>query len=107
MKKISNYIRSYFSNINLGHLAAAVLAITFISVEPSFAQTFTGVETVLTNVSTFVKGPLGTAAALIGLICVGLAFLSGRMDWTYAMAVVAGIAIIYGAATFIGTGFGA
>lgn len=107
MKKMSNYIRSYFSNINLGHLAVAVLTITFMSVEPSSAQTFTGLQTVLTNIQTFITGPFGTAAAIIGLICVGVAFLSGRMDWTYAIAVVIGIAIIFGAVNFIGAGFGA
>jgi len=35
------------------------------------------------------------------VMAVGFSFMTGRMDWTFAVSIVIGIAIVFGAATFV------
>ena len=34
-------------------------------------------------------------------MAVGFSFMTGRMDWTFAVAIILGIAIVFGAASFV------
>lgn len=103
MNKIVSYIKNYFRGIETGPLLFSILAITFLSVEPSFAQTFTGVNAFLTTITAAITGPIGKSVALLGVMAIGFTFMTGRMDWTFAVAILVGIAIIFGAATFVGS----
>jgi len=76
------------------------------TVEPSFAQDFSEVNTFLAAVATALTGPIGSTIAILAVMAIGFSFLTGRMDWTFAVAIIIGIAVIFGAATFIGTGLG-
>jgi type IV secretion system protein VirB2 len=103
MNKITNYVRSYFRNVSLAQLVVTFLAITFMSVEPSFAQNFTGVNTFLAAIVTAITGPIGSTIAILAVVAIGFSFMTGRMDWTFAVAIIVGIAIVFGAASFVGT----
>ncbi len=103
MNKLVKYVQNYFQNINYTNLALALFAITFLTVEPSFAQDFSAINGVLGKLVTAITGPIGTTIAAIGIIAIGFTFLSGRMDWMFAVSIIIGIAIIFGAATFAAT----
>jgi type IV secretion system protein VirB2 len=99
MNKFVKNIRNYLPKMNYKQLALTFLAITFASVEPSFAQDFGSITTVFQTIVTAVTGPIGIAVATLGIIGVGVTFLSGRMDWMFALSIIVGIAFIFGAAT--------
>jgi type IV secretion system protein VirB2 len=82
-------------------LVGAVTAMTLLSVGPSFAQDFSGVSTFLTAIVTAITGPIGVAVSAIAVMAVGFSFMTGRMDWTFAVAIILGIAIVFGAASFV------
>lgn len=100
MNKLIKYFKKYTQNKKYNTLALSLLAFTFIAVEPSFAQDFSGMSTFFTGILTAVTGPIGIALAGLGVAGVGFMFLLGRMDWSYAIAIIVGIAIIFGAAQF-------
>ncbi|MDR6101730.1 type IV secretion system protein VirB2 [Agrobacterium larrymoorei] len=79
----------------------AAFAILLLSTEPSLAQDFSGVTTFLDKIVSTITGPIGVAVSAIAVIAVGFSFMTGRMDWTYAVAVILGIAIVFGGASFV------
>jgi type IV secretion system protein VirB2 len=93
-------LTSYLNNMNVVQLLIATLCVTFLFVEPSFAQNFDSINTVLSKLLAAITGPIGRTIAGIAICAVGFAFLTGRMDWQFAIAIVVGIAIIFGAASF-------
>lgn len=103
MNKIVAYVKKYFKEIEIGPLIVALCSITFIMTEPSHAQNFAGVQTFIQTIVTAITGPIGIAIATLAVMAIGFAFMSGRMDWTLAIAVIIGIAIVFGAATFMKT----
>lgn len=86
------------STVRLG-LTAAMLFLTL--AHPSAAQDFGGVETFLEAIVEAITGPIGIAVSAIAVIAVGFSFMTGRMDWTFAVAVIIGIAIVFGGASFV------
>lgn len=77
-------------------------ALLFVSMtHPSAAQDFSGVETFLEAIVDAITGPIGIAVSAIAVIAVGFSFMTGRMDWTFAVAVILGIAIVFGGASFV------
>ena len=104
MNKIANYLKNYlvnyFKGVNWYQLGFAVTAITLLSVESSYAQSFTGMSTFFTAILTAMTGPIGIALSGLAVCGVGFLFLLGRMDWAYAIAIVVGIGVIFGAASF-------
>lgn len=76
-------------------------AVFLLSTEPSLAQDFSGVTTFLDKIVSTITGPIGIAVSAIAVIAVGFSFMTGRMDWTYAVAVILGIAIVFGGASFV------
>lgn len=99
MKNLINTACNYLKSVNYAHLALAFVAISLMLVDPSSAQTFAGVTKFLGSIKTFITGTGGTAIAVIGIVGVGIAFLSGRMDWQMAIAIGLGIAIMKAAGT--------
>lgn len=78
-----------------------VTALFLLSSHPSAAQDFSGVTSFLDAVVEAITGDIGIAVASLAVMAVGFMFMTGRMDWTHAVAVVLGIAIVFGAATFV------
>ena len=70
-------------------------------VDPAAAQNLTPIATVATNIATAMQGPFAVAVATIGLVGCGFLAMSGRMPWGSAIAVIAGIILIFGAATLV------
>lgn len=79
----------------------AFSAIFVLSTHPSLAQDFSGVTTFLDAIVNAITGPIGIAVSAIAVIAVGFSFMTGRMDWTFAVAVILGIAIVFGGASFV------
>ena len=82
-------------------LLLALLYAALWPVDPAWAQALTPIATVATNIATALQGPFAVAVATIGLIGCGFLAMSGRMPWGSAIAVIAGIILIFGAATLV------
>lgn len=97
MKKIISKFNGekFFSIV----VTAAVMAL--IMVTPSAAQNFDGVTTFLDAIVAAITGPIGVAISALAVIAVGFSFMTGRMDWTFAVSIVIGIAIVFGGASFV------
>jgi type IV secretion system protein VirB2 len=80
---------------------AAAFVIFLVFTEPSAAQDFSGVSTFLQKIVEAITGPIGIAIAGLAIMAVGFSFMTGRMDWTFAVSIILGIAIVFGAATFV------
>ncbi|KAA3448015.1 hypothetical protein C7I87_24035 [Mesorhizobium sp. SARCC-RB16n] len=77
----------------------AFLALVFAT--PSAAQDFNGVTSFLDAIVAAITGPIGVAVSALAVIAVGFSFMTGRMDWTFAVSVIVGIAIVFGGASFV------
>lgn len=82
-------------------VAGAAALMTLIFASPSAAQDFSGVTTFLEAIVEAITGPIGIAVSALAVMAVGFSFMTGRMDWTFAVSIVIGIAIVFGAATFV------
>ncbi|OCP23636.1 MULTISPECIES: TrbC/VirB2 family protein [unclassified Ensifer] len=82
-------------------IVAAALMMTLALAEPSAAQDFGGVTTFLEAIVEAITGPIGIAISALAVMAVGFSFMTGRMDWTFAVSIIIGIAIVFGAATFV------
>lgn len=93
-----------FSKINYSEVLRVVglaAVITLLIANPSAAQDFGGVSTFLNKIVTAITGPIGIAVSALAVMAVGFSFMTGRMDWTFAVSIVIGIAIVFGAASFV------
>ena len=86
---------------NLFRIAGTAALLTFLFVSPSAAQDFGGVQSFLDEIVKAITGPIGIAISALAVMAVGFSFMTGRMDWTFAVSIVLGIAIVFGAATFV------
>lgn len=82
-------------------LAGAATFISLLLINQSAAQDFAGVTTFLDAIVTAITGPIGVAISSLAVMAVGFSFMTGRMDWTFAVAIILGIAIVFGAASFV------
>ncbi|TIL22203.1 MAG: hypothetical protein E5Y88_29060 [Mesorhizobium sp.] len=97
-------MKQIFSNIDWTKLlsivgTAAFLVLIFAS--PSAAQDFSGVHAFLDAIVKAITGPIGVAISALAVIAVGFSFMTGRMDWTFAVSIILGIAIVFGGGTFV------
>lgn len=90
-----------FAAHRLGVVAWIAAFMTFILVSPSLAQDFNGVTTFLQAIVEAITGPIGVAISALAVIAVGFSFMTGRMDWTFAVSIILGIAIVFGGASFV------
>ena len=86
---------------NLFRIAGTAALLTLLFVSPSAAQDFAGVQSFLDKIVEAITGPIGVAISALAIMAVGFSFMTGRMDWTFAVSIVLGIAIVFGAATFV------
>ena len=97
---MSNFVSRFVSNRGLS-VSAGTAAISLALTNPGAAQDFAGVTTFLQAIVTAITGPIGIAVSAIAVMAVGFSFMTGRMDWTFAVAIILGIAIVFGAASFV------
>ena len=78
--------------------ASAMILVALAASEPAYAQSVLGkADTFLQKVVDALTGTTGKLIATIAVVAVGLAAVFGRIEWTKALIVLAGIAIIVGA----------
>ena len=87
----------------VAQVAAVAVIAGLALMEPAMAQSagFTTLQTVLTQITSAVAGPIGRSLATIGVMLVGLAWVFGQMDFRRAGAVIVGIAVIFGASEIV------
>jgi len=94
-------LRKYLTETNIFKFLLAFVLITLLTTNPSAAQEFSGVTTFLQAIVGAITGPIGVAISAIAVIAIGFTFMTGRMDWMFAVSVIVGIAIVFGGATFV------
>ena len=80
-------------------LVAAALAL--LVVEPAWAQDLRPINSVTEFISKFLTGNLARSVAIIGVAVVGYLFYAGRIAGAQALAVVGGIALVFGAPAIV------
>jgi type IV secretion system protein VirB2 len=94
-------LQDLIAELNIPKLVFALTVMTIISTEPSFAQNFNGVNAFMSKIVSAITGPIGISISSIAVIAIGFSFMTGRMDWTFAVSIVLGIAIVFGGAAFL------
>ena len=82
-------------------IVSIAAAVTLLFASPSAAQNFDGVATFLDEIVGAITGPIGIAVSALAVMAVGFSFMTGRMDWTFAVSIILGIGIVFGAASFV------
>ncbi|WP_247808740.1 MULTISPECIES: TrbC/VirB2 family protein [unclassified Bradyrhizobium] len=77
------------------------ILLTAVSTSPCAAQNFNGVTTFLDTIVKTITGSFGVAVSALAVMAVGFSFMTGRMNWTFAVSVMMGIAIVFGGASFV------
>jgi type IV secretory pathway VirB2 component (pilin) len=80
---------------------AFLTVVTLVSVVPAFADSSLPWETPLQVIVNALNGSTGTLMATLAVMVVGVLGLAGRISWSYAGAVLFGIACIFGAARIV------
>ncbi len=88
-------------NVSARRIVLCTLAMIAAS-SPAFAQDLSPINNFFSTLGTALTGPTGRAIGLVALAGVGLMFLTGRMNWGFALSVVLGLVILYGAGTILG-----
>ncbi|THK34115.1 hypothetical protein EHS39_31940 [Ensifer sp. MPMI2T] len=97
-------MKEIFSDIDCSKLlsiAAKAAVMSLIFATPSVAQDFSGVHSFLDTIVQAITGPIGVSISALAIIAVGFSFMTGRMDWTFAVSTILGIAIVFGGASFV------
>jgi type IV secretion system protein VirB2 len=80
---------------------AAVAIVLACAATPALAQDLSPVNTFFTTLGTALTGTTGRAIGLVALCAVGLMFLIGRMNWSFAASIALGLVILFGAGTIL------
>ncbi|MBY3349127.1 TrbC/VirB2 family protein [Rhizobium laguerreae] len=94
-------LKKHLLNKNSPKLGAMIVGMVLLSSNPSAAQDFSGVTSFLEAIVEAVTGPIGVAISALAVMAIGFAFMTGRMDWTFAVSIIIGIAIVFGGASFV------
>ena len=84
----------------LGILAALALT-SSTALAFATASTFQPLNTAMTSVLQFMTGTFATTAATVAVAAVGFLALTSRIPWSWAFAVVIGVALIFGASQIV------
>ena len=103
LKAVSAPVAALFRGRSHWHFPALLLLLAAVlwPATLAWAQDLTPVATVAGNIAAALTGDFATAVATIGLVGCGFLAMSGRMPWSAAIAVIAGIVLIFGAATLV------
>lgn len=97
------------SAFNLALCALLALSLFMLMTSPALAAgtiDLSPITSILTGIANTLTGPLGKAMATLAVIGIGAAWLMGYVDFRTVIYVVAGIAIVAGAATIVNTMWG-
>ncbi|WFU07287.1 TrbC/VirB2 family protein (plasmid) [Rhizobium sp. CB3171] len=95
------HLKNYLPKKDALKFVAMIVAMVLLSSSPSTAQEFSGVTNFLDGVVEGITGPFGVAISAIAVIAIGFSFMTGHMNWTFAVSIIIGIAIVFGGATFV------
>lgn len=98
-----NTIQRLLTNPATWRFVFSTATILLLMTQPSAAQDFQGVTNFLDKIVEAITGPIGIAISALAVMAIGFSFMTGRMDWTFAVAVILGIAIVFGGASFVQT----
>lgn len=98
---ILNKIGRMVKRQKIGRAAGAAAVLTVGTASMAMAQDLSPVTGFFTTIGTALTGTLGRAVGLVALAGVGLAFMTGRMNWMFAGSIAIGLVILYGAATIL------
>lgn len=101
LSKLAQFRKSTPTKAKVARFILMTSALFILSSHPSAAQDFGGVTTFLEAIVEAITGPIGIAVSALAVMAIGFSFMTGRMDWTFAVAVIIGIAIVFGAASFV------
>ena len=81
----------------------SVTAASLVLLHPAlvWAQALDPVQNVADMFVTFLTGAFATSIAVIGLAVCGFMAMMGRLPWGAALAVIAGIILVFGAANLV------
>ena len=82
-------------------LAATCGLATLAILEPAIAQDLDPVENMLDTVVDALTGPIGRLVAVLALVAAGFAMFSGRLNWQWFLAILAGVVLVFSAETII------
>jgi type IV secretion system protein VirB2 len=99
--KITSLIPSRPNARKLALIAGAATAVTAAATLPALAQDFSPVEAMLEKIVESLTGTAGTAIGTIAVAAVGISAFTGRMNWMFAISVLVGLVLLFGAATII------
>ena len=90
--------------LRMGHvLGFACVAVLMAS--PALAQAgggnFQPVDNALSFLVQAMQGTIARSAGILAVVVLGYLALSGRLSWFFAMSVILGIALIFGAASIV------
>jgi type IV secretion system protein VirB2 len=83
-------------------LVLAALGLVLLAGHPALAQDLSPINNFFTTLGTALTGATGRAIGLVALAAVGILFLFGRMNMGFAISIVVGLVILFGAATILG-----
>lgn len=86
-----------------------VACVAAVSTSPALAAgtiNLSPITNIFTGVATTITGPLGKAIATLAVIGFGISALLGYLDWRTALYLIAGIAVVAGAAAIVNTVWG-
>ncbi len=87
---------------------SVVILVSLIASDTAHAQSVLGkADSFLQKIVDALTGTTGKLVSTIAVVAVGLAAVFGRIEWTKALIVLAGIAIIVGAPQLVGALWGA
>lgn len=79
-----------------------LLMLVWLLPDIAYASSSNSVSDVLCMVSNYIRGPVGTLIAILGVISIALTTMFGKIQISSALTVMAGIAIIFGADPILG-----
>ena len=79
-----------------------LLMLVWLLPDIAYASSSNSVSDVLCKVYNYIRGPIGTLIAILGVISLGLITMFGKIQISSALTVMAGIAIIFGADKILG-----
>ncbi len=88
-------------NRKVAFLGTTTLATAAVMATPAAAQDFTPITTMLTTVGAALTGPVGRGIGLIAIMVVGYSGFTGRINWGFALSVVIGLVLVFGAAAIL------
>lgn len=87
-------------------LAAGLIMLSTSPALAAGAINLSPVTNILVGAASTISGPLGKAIATLAVIGFGVSALLGYLDWRTALYLIAGIAIVAGAAQIVNTVWG-